>query len=47
MVYQVNDTGVIDEIVGAGGVSPATGNKQLEAVFAENWYDNIMADIFA
>jgi sulfide dehydrogenase [flavocytochrome c] flavoprotein subunit len=47
MVYQINDDGVIDEIAGAGGVSPATGNRQLEAVFAANWYDNIMADIFA
>jgi len=47
MVYQVNDDGVIDEIAGAGGVSPATGNKQLEAMFAENWYDNIMTDVFA
>jgi sulfide dehydrogenase [flavocytochrome c] flavoprotein subunit len=47
MVYQINAEGTIDEIAGAGGVSPATGNKQLEAIYAENWYSNIMEDIFA
>ena len=33
-------------VKGAGGVSPKDGNKKLEAIYAQGWYDAITQDIW-
>ena len=44
-VYKHTEKGIVG-IEGSGGLSPKGGNKALEAVYAENWYDNIVDDMF-
>jgi sulfide dehydrogenase [flavocytochrome c] flavoprotein subunit len=48
-VYQLNAEGVIVDVQGAGGVSPADASLETrarEAVYGLSWYKNIMADTF-
>lgn len=33
-------------VKGSGGVSPKDGNKKLEAIYAQGWYDSITQDIW-
>jgi sulfide dehydrogenase [flavocytochrome c] flavoprotein subunit len=44
-VYKL-EAGKTVEVKGAGGISPADGNKRLEAVYAQGWYDAITQDIW-
>ena len=46
-VYQLSPEKQIVEVPDSGGVSPPDGNRQLEAVYAQNWFANIMADGFS
>ena len=46
-VYQLSPEKQIVEVPDSGGVSPPDGNRQLEAVYAQNWFANIMADAFS
>ncbi|MCP5143007.1 MAG: FAD-dependent oxidoreductase [Chromatiales bacterium] len=46
-VYEMNHAdGKIASVKGAGGLTPADGNRMLEAVFAESWYNNITGEMF-
>ncbi|MFP4154699.1 MAG: FCSD flavin-binding domain-containing protein [Halothiobacillaceae bacterium] len=45
-VYRVNEFGENVSVQGAGGVSPADGDKQMEALYAEGWYTSISDDIW-
>lgn len=44
-VYKYEE-GKTVSVKGAGGVSPTNGNKRLEAVYAQGWYDSITQDIW-
>lgn len=44
-VYKL-ENGKTVAVKGAGGVSPKDGNKRLEAVYAQGWYDAITQDIW-
>lgn len=44
-VYRL-EAGKTVAVKGAGGISPADGNKRLEAVYAQGWYDAIVQDIW-
>ena len=43
-VYALNEEGKIAEVKGSGGISGATTDRKLEAVYAQSWYNNIVAD---
>ncbi|MEN8176381.1 MAG: FCSD flavin-binding domain-containing protein [Pseudomonadota bacterium] len=46
-VYGLNKDGVAGKVEGSGGLTPMEGaNHQLEAVYAESWYNNIVDDLF-
>ena len=45
MVYDLKD-GKVSKVEGSGGLTPKDGNRQLEAVYTENWYKNITNDVF-
>ena len=48
-VYRLVD-GTIQSVKGAGGVSPLNATsweREMEAVYARSWFDNITADIFS
>jgi sulfide dehydrogenase [flavocytochrome c] flavoprotein subunit len=45
-VYALTERGVIGQVQGAGGLSPDDGKRALEAVYAKNWYENIVSDTF-
>jgi sulfide dehydrogenase [flavocytochrome c] flavoprotein subunit len=46
MVYELTGDGKVGKVKGAGGLSPKDGNRILEALYAQNWYNNITDDIF-
>lgn len=45
MVYDLKD-GKVAKVKGSGGLSPKDGNRQLEAIYTENWYNNVVSDIW-
>jgi sulfide dehydrogenase [flavocytochrome c] flavoprotein chain len=45
-VYALTEKGTIEQVPGAGGMSPADGNRALEAAYAKSWYTNIVNDTF-
>lgn len=45
MVYDLKK-GSASKVEGSGGLSPADGDKRLEALYAQSWYNNITAEIF-
>ncbi len=45
MIYKYHGE-QIAQIAGAGGQTPSDGNHQLEAVYADSWYNNITQDVF-
>ncbi|WP_407079423.1 FCSD flavin-binding domain-containing protein [Candidatus Venteria ishoeyi] len=47
MIYRLDAKGQIFAMPDAGGDSPANSNKQLEAVYADSWYNNITQNSFA
>ncbi len=47
MVYNLTDKGTVGKVKGSGGLSPKDGSKVLlESLYAKNWYNNIIDDIF-
>jgi sulfide dehydrogenase [flavocytochrome c] flavoprotein subunit len=46
-VYRLAANGRITAVPGAGGRSTKNGNRLLEAAYADSWYANITADMFA
>ncbi len=46
MVYRYHNEQIL-LVPAAGGQTPADGNKQLEAVYADSWYSSITRDTFA
>lgn len=46
-VYRLGADGRIAAVHDAGGVSAKGGNRLLEAAYADSWYANITADMFA
>ena len=46
-VYRLAANGRITAVPGASGVSAENGNRLLEAAYADSWYANITADMFA
>ena len=46
-VYRLAANGRITAVPGAGGSSAENGNRLLEAAYADSWYANITADMFA
>ena len=47
MVYELNHAdGKIAKVKGSGGLTPMDGNRMLEAVFAESWWNNITGEMF-
>lgn len=44
VVYKWDGAGKIGKA--SAGVTPKDGNRALEAIYAESWYTNVMADIF-
>ena len=46
MVYNLTGDGKVGKVKGSGGLSPKDGNKILEALYAQNWYNNIVDDMF-
>ncbi|MEM7019944.1 MAG: FCSD flavin-binding domain-containing protein [Pseudomonadota bacterium] len=47
MIYRLNEAGEVDVVPGSGGVTPMDGNRQIEALYADSWYKNIMWDMFS
>ncbi|MCB1736334.1 MAG: FAD-dependent oxidoreductase [Gammaproteobacteria bacterium] len=47
MVYDYTADGKIGKVKGSGGLTPADGNNQMEAIYAQSWYANIMSDMFS
>jgi sulfide dehydrogenase [flavocytochrome c] flavoprotein subunit len=48
-VYEVGPDGVIVDVKGSGGISPADAGldaRRREAVYGVSWYDNIVSDAF-
>lgn len=45
MVYD-NVDGKVAKVKGSGGLTPKDGDNALEAVYTQNWYDNITNDIW-
>lgn len=46
MVYRLTEQGAIGKVEGSGGLTPADGNRALEAIYAESWYNNVVDDMF-
>jgi sulfide dehydrogenase [flavocytochrome c] flavoprotein subunit len=46
MVYELTSEGKVGKVKGSGGLSPKDGNRILEALYAQNWYNNIIDDTF-
>jgi len=47
MVYNLTKEGKVGKVKGSGGLTPMDGNRQLEALYAENWLLNISNDTWA
>ena len=47
MVYNLTAEGKVGKVKGSGGLTPMDGNRQLEALYAENWLANISHDTWA
>ncbi|MCB1738350.1 MAG: FCSD flavin-binding domain-containing protein, partial [Gammaproteobacteria bacterium] len=47
MVYDYTADGKIGKVKGSGGLTPKDGNNQMEAIYAQSWYANIMSDMFS
>lgn len=45
MVYDLKE-GKVSKVKGSGGLTPKDGNFAMEAVYTENWYNNVTADIW-
>ncbi len=45
MVYNMVD-GKVAKVKGSGGLTPMDGNRSIEAIYAESWYNNVVDDIF-
>lgn len=46
MVYDLTKDGKVGKVKGSGGLTPKDGNRMLEAIYAESWYNNIVKDLF-
>ncbi|MCB1875084.1 MAG: FAD-dependent oxidoreductase [Chromatiales bacterium] len=44
-VYTLSEAGVVG-VKGAGGLTPADGNRSLEAIYADSWWTNVTDDIW-
>lgn len=46
MVYNLTSDGKVGKVKGSGGLTPKDGNRMLESIYAESWYNNIVKDLF-
>ena len=47
MVYEMNHAnGKIAKVKGSGGLTPMDGNRSMEAIYAESWWNNITGEMF-